>query len=153
MHWSTDRLGFFAIMPMVAWKEKKKNWTTGILNNFFCLKFWIVMSFCYLLWPELPDFMWLCLLALWWSCFWCLCLYLPSLAICPSGDALIWTDDFLFSLFLIMSSFMNPYNGLCHVDSSPSSLNSFLFQLTANVQSKCAANVCSRWAGFARTFR
>nr|AAO17017.1 Putative heat shock 70 KD protein, mitochondrial precursor [Oryza sativa Japonica Group] len=24
--------------------------------------------------------------------------------------------------------------------------------LTANVQSKCAANVCSRWAGFARTF-
>uniref|UniRef100_A0A0D9Z149 Heat shock 70 kDa protein, mitochondrial n=1 Tax=Oryza glumipatula TaxID=40148 RepID=A0A0D9Z149_9ORYZ len=31
-------------------------------------------------------------------------------------------------------------------------LASPLGTLTANVQSKCAANVCSRWAGFARTF-
>uniref|UniRef100_A0A0E0CU25 Heat shock 70 kDa protein, mitochondrial n=1 Tax=Oryza meridionalis TaxID=40149 RepID=A0A0E0CU25_9ORYZ len=31
-------------------------------------------------------------------------------------------------------------------------LSSPLGTLTANVQSACAANVCSRWAGFARTF-
>ncbi|XP_052148789.1 heat shock 70 kDa protein, mitochondrial isoform X1 [Oryza glaberrima] len=42
-----------------------------------------------------------------------------------------------------------PFLGICGTDQHRGAVE---IMLTANVQSKCAASVCSRWAGFARTF-